>query len=124
MKITKFVSVVSFPFGVHIWSQICNLDVYCLILFIFWRNGTDAIRNFISSLWNVFAFNAENIQIYHIYDNNNVNRFQVYSLRNVNKNVIATFRWDDKSMTLITTKTLDGALNQRVSHSAIRSISY
>lgn len=48
-----------FPLCVHVWRQIGDLHMNCLILFELWWDRANAIRNFVTRLWDVFAFDAE-----------------------------------------------------------------
>lgn len=43
-------------------------------------------------------------------------------LRDVNENVVTAFKRSDKSVSLAATEVLDGAENQRISHSTIRAV--
>lgn len=47
-----------FPFRVNIRRQVGDLHMNCLILLVFWWNGTDTIGDFVARLRNVFALNT------------------------------------------------------------------
>lgn len=62
----SFVAVVvdrRFPFGMHVRRQVSDLHMNRLILLVLRRNGANAIRNFVTRLRYVLAFDATMIEL-------------------------------------------------------------